>query len=100
MIQSIIVLGTSLVHGKVNRSGGRIGHVVVDLGCLFSELWGIGECVDTVNGAGAGICVLAPCLTHAWVFEMAFQFGTCPDGRIALPSRAFGRLEKDIWCTS
>ena len=43
---------------------------------------GMDECAYTVNGAGAGICVLEPCLTHARVFAMAFKFGTCLDGRI------------------
>ena len=36
------------------------------------------------NGAVAGVCVLCPCLAHAWVFAMTFQFGTCPDGHILL----------------
>ena len=39
-----------------------------------------GECAHTVNDAG--IYVLEPCLTHAWVFQMAFQCGTCQDIRI------------------
>ena len=37
---------------------------------------GKGECAYTMNGADAGICVLKPCLTHAWVLTIAFQFGT------------------------
>ena len=43
---------------------------------------GRGECAFVVNGAGVGICVLEPCLIHARVFAMAFEFGTCPDGCI------------------
>ena len=43
---------------------------------------GRGECAYTMNGAGAGICVFELCLTHALVFAMTFQFGTCPDMRI------------------
>ena len=43
---------------------------------------GMGECAYTVNGVDVGICVLESCLTHAWVFAMAFQFGTNSDGCI------------------
>ena len=42
----------------------------------------MGECAYTMNGAGVGICVFELCLTHALVFAMTFQFGTCPDMRI------------------
>ena len=43
---------------------------------------GMGACADTINGAGASICVLEPCQTPAWVFAMTFQFSMCPDRRI------------------
>ena len=40
---------------------------------------GMSECAYTVNNAGASICVLEPCLAHAWGFSTSLQFGTCPN---------------------
>ena len=37
------------------------------IGCLYGDLWGNGCGAHTINGAGAGICVLEPRVTHTWV---------------------------------
>ena len=54
----------------------------IQSGASMGIYGGIGACASTIHGAGGGICVLEPWLTHAWVFAMTFQFDTCPDGHI------------------
>ena len=71
VIEASILLWTSSIVTKAHALPIQLSDNIQS-GASMVIYGGRGECAYTMNGAGDGMCVLEPCLTHAWVFAMAF----------------------------